>query len=118
MNTLARFKYGVLALSLLFTAVLWAPFVDAAPKDKSPSSSDNSDLNQDGIVTYDDLVIFSSEYLGQPVNTVDWCAFHAATSQQDELYGRPPDYYTKHFSLLLEFINVTYSCDLGELSDL
>jgi WD40 repeat protein len=118
MNALARFNCGVLAVSLLIAGVVCAPICDAAPKDKPPKTTENSDLNQDGVVDYNDLVIFSTDYLGQPVETVDWCAFYTGTGQEDELYGRPPDYYTKHFGQLLEYINVTYSCDLGELSDL
>ncbi len=114
MNTLARFKYGVLAVSLLIAGLVWTPFVDAAPK---PSDTlGKSDLNKDGTVNYDDLVIFSTDYLGQNVETVDWCAFVDATSQEAELYGRTPDYYTKHFGELLLFVNTYYSC--GERSDL
>ena len=116
MNALARFKYGVLAVSLLIAGVVCAPICDAAPKDKPPKSTENSDLNQDGIVDYSDLVIFSTDYLGQPVETVDWCAFHAATSQDAELYGRPPDFYTKHFGDLLAFTSDFFGC--GDRSDL
>ena len=116
MNALARFKYGVLALSLLIAAVVWTPFADAAPKNKPPKSSDISDLNDDGNVDYTDLVIFSSNYLGQNVETMDWCAFLDATTLEGDLYGRPPDYYINSFGDLLTFMRSNFDC--AERSDL
>ena len=116
MITFTRFKIGIVTISLLAAALVWAPLVDAAPKVKPIDPTDNSDLNKDKTVDYADLVIFSSDFLGQSVDTVDWCAFVDATTLEDELYGRPPDYYTKHFGELLLFINSYYSC--GERSDL
>jgi hypothetical protein len=47
MNALARFNCGVLAVSLLIAGVVCAPICDAAPKDKPPKTTENSDLNQD-----------------------------------------------------------------------
>ena len=111
-----QIKIGIIAISLAIAAMVWAPITDAAPKDK-PNTTDNSDLNNDQSVDYADLIIFSTEYLGQSVDTVDWCAFYAATSGDDDLYGRPPSYYTKHFSQLLTFINDDL-CNLGDVSDL
>ncbi len=105
MNNLARFKYGVLAFSFLIAAVLCVPFADAAPKIKPSDPVDNSDLNKDKKVDYDDLVIFSHKYLGQEVDTVDWCAFYDASSGTDLLYDRQPAFYTKHFNELLFYIN-------------
>jgi len=113
MNFSAHFKVGLVALGVLCGAMAWAPFVDAAPKNPP---SDSSDLNNDGVVDYDDLIIFSSEYLGQNVESIDWCAFVEATALEDDLYGRQPDYYIKHFNELLSFISSYFGC--GERSDL
>jgi hypothetical protein len=44
MNALARFNCGVLAVSLLIAGVVCAPICDAAPKDKPPKTTENSDL--------------------------------------------------------------------------
>jgi DNA-binding beta-propeller fold protein YncE len=109
-----RFKIGLIAVSLLVAALAWAPLVDAAPK--PPSTTGKSDLNRDGVVNYDDLVIFSSDYLGQNVETVDWCAFWEGTSLEADLYGRPPSFYIKHFSALITFINNNYGCDRSDLN--
>jgi hypothetical protein len=114
MITFSRFKIGLFTLSLLVTALAWAPLVDAAPK--SPSTTGKSDLNRDGIVNYDDLVIFSADYLGQNVETVDWCAFWEGTSLEADLYGRPPAFYIKHFSLLLAYVNTRFGCDRSDLN--
>jgi hypothetical protein len=116
MNILARFNYGVLALSLLIAAVVWAPTTAAASKKKPPNTSDSSDLNNDGVVDYADLTLFSSIYLEQDVSTIDWCVFIDATGLEGELYGRPPDYYTKHFGFLLSFTSDYFGC--GDRSDL
>jgi len=114
MITFAQFKIGLITASLLAAALVWAPVAYAAPK--PADTIGKSDLNRDGIVNYDDLVIFSTDYLGQNVETVDWCAFLDATSLEDELYGRSPDFYTKHFSQLLSFINNTI-CERSDLND-
>ena len=117
MITFSRLKIGLITISLLTAAMVWAPFTEAAPKVKPSDPTDNSDLNNDKTVDYNDLIIFSLEYLGQNVDAVDWCAFYAATGGDDDLYGRPPSYYTKHFSQLLTFINDGL-CNLGDISDL
>ena len=107
-----RSKVGIITISLLVAALMWAPVVDAAPKD----SAGKSDLNNDGAVDYADLVIFSSDYLSENVETFDWCAFVDATSLEAQLYGRSPSYYTKHFSELLSFISSTI-CERSDLND-
>jgi hypothetical protein len=117
MNFSAHFKVGLIAVSLLFAAMAWAPFADAAPKGKPSETTERSDLNNDGIVDYDDLVIFSSEYLEDNVETVDWCAFVEATRLDDTLYGRKPDFYIKHFNQLLGFISSRFGCDLSDLNN-
>jgi len=114
MITFTQFKIGLITISLLAAAVVWAPVADAAPK--PPGIAGKSDLNRDGTVDYADLVIFSSTYLEQNVETVDWCAFWEASSLEDDLYGRPPSFYIKHFSVLLTFINNHFGCDRSDLN--
>ena len=84
----SRLIIGLVSFSLLVAALVWAPVVDAAP----PGSTGKSDLNKDGVVNYDDLVIFSSDYLAENVETVDWCAFWEASSGEEALYGRPTSF--------------------------
>ena len=43
MITFTRFKIVVISISLLAAAMVWAPFIEAAPKIKS---TDNSDLTK------------------------------------------------------------------------
>jgi hypothetical protein len=115
MKNLARFKKGVLAGSLLIAVMVCAPFADAAPKEPSDTTS-RSDLNSDGIVNYADLVIFSTSYLEQDVDSVAWCTFYDATLLKGMLYGRKSDFYVKHFSELLRFISYEFDCDLSDLN--
>lgn len=112
----SRFKIGLITVSLLVTAMVWAPVAEPAPKVKPSDPTDNSDLNSDKVVDYNDLVIFSTEYLGQDVEKVEWCDFLDATTQEADLYGRTPDYYIKHFGELLSFTSDYFGC--GERSDL
>ena len=112
----SRFKIGIIVVALLAFTTVWAPDVDAASK-KDNNSTEYSDMNNDGIVDYNDLVLFSTEYLGQSVDTVDWCDFYyAVTNLTDDVYGRTPGYYQKHFTQLLGFINTEY-CELSDLND-
>lgn len=105
----ARFKVGIWTLVLLTATLFWAPGAVAAP-------AENSDLNGDGIVNFDDLVLFSSRHLEQDVSTIDWCTFIDATSLGDQLYDRPASYYPKHFGDLLAFTSDYFGC--GDRSDL
>ena len=103
----SRFKIGLITVSLLVSALAWAPVAEPAPKVKPSDPTDNSDLNSDGVVNSEDLMIFSSSYLGLDWESVDWCAFRAATSGTDKLYDRQPGYYQKHFGRLLSFVGST-----------
>ena len=114
MITFTQFKIGIIAICLLTAAMSWAPVTYAAPK--SPTTTGKSDLNRDGTVDYADLIIFSSDYLGQNVETVDWCGFWEASSLEADLYGRSPNFYIKHFSVLLTFINNHFGCDRSDLN--
>lgn len=117
MKALNRLKYGIMALSILIAGVIWVTIVEAAPKQKTPETVGRSDLNRDGVVDYADLVIFSTDYLGETTDTVDWCAFSEATALQDTLYDRQPSFYTKHFGALLSFINTHFGCDRSDLNN-
>jgi len=108
-------KIALATIGLMTAALSWAPAIDAAPK-KSNDPTEYSDMNNDGTVDYADLVLFSSEYLGQSVDTVDWCEFYVAVyNLPDDLYGRAPEYYQSHFSQLLNFINTAY-CQLSDMN--
>jgi hypothetical protein len=74
-------------------------------------TEDKSDLNGDGVVDLADLVIFSETYLQTYWETVDWCAFHAATLAGEDFEGRSTGYFLYNFGLLLEFINGYFYCD-------
>jgi hypothetical protein len=47
---------------------------------------DLSDLNEDGTVDLDDLILFSINYLEQDWETVDWCVFHGAVVSGADLF--------------------------------
>jgi len=71
---------------------------------------DLSDLNEDGTVDLDDLVIFSTNYLQKNWETVDWCVFHGAVLAGADYDGQPTSYYLENFVDLLAFINVYFNC--------
>jgi DNA-binding beta-propeller fold protein YncE len=113
MTVFNRIATGLVALALLASTCLWSPASDAAPK--KPKTSDKSDLNYDGLVNYDDLVIFSTDYLGMDADSISWCAFYDATGGTDLVYDREPDFYTRHFNELLDYINNSM-CQLSDLN--
>jgi len=114
-KALIHSKSKVIVTGLLLASLAWVPNIDAAPKADSKQSVEMSDLNSDGTVDYADLVVFSSTYLGQSVDTVDWCAFSDATRLHEKLYGRSPKYYINSFGALLTFIVNKYDCDRSDL---
>jgi len=73
-------------------------------------TGDKSDLNDDGVVDLDDLVIFSTNYLERYWESVDWCVFYGSTLAGAEFEGRSTAYYLRHFTLLLTFINDHFEC--------
>ena len=115
MITFTQFKIGIIAVCLLAITIVWAPVADAAPKPSDTTGK--SDLNRDGVVNYDDIVIFASRILGDNIDTVDWCAFYNGISGTDELYGRTPDFYVRHYNLLLGVINTEFVCDLSDVNN-
>ena len=101
---------------LLCTLAVWPAVADAGPKkDKPTVSADNSDLNGDGNVDYDDLVIFSSKYLEQNIDELDWCEVYQAVALGKRVYGKLTTYYQKHFKTLLGIVNDLYGCEGGQL---
>jgi len=71
---------------------------------------DLSDLNEDGTVDLDDLILFSTNYLEKNWETVDWCVFHGAVLVGADYDGKSTSYYFEHFVDLLGFINVHFNC--------
>jgi hypothetical protein len=111
-NRFSKIRWIITAL----VCVALAGGVVAAPKDTASPSVDSSDLNDDGIVDATDLAIFSSKYLKESVDAMDWCAFFVATRGQDRLYKRKPEYYLENFSRLLGFIYNDFACDGSDLN--
>ena len=74
------------------------------------STTGKSDLNGDGVVDLEDLVIFSTIHLETSWENVDWCLFHGATLAGADYDGRPTGYYLRHFGELLDFINSHFNC--------
>jgi hypothetical protein len=93
----------------------WTTFSLAAPIDKS-------DLNGDGIVDYQDLVIVATDYLEEDPNTYDWCVFRESSILNPKYFRSVMSDSIKHYQALLDYINVAYGCDDvdpgGDLSDL
>ena len=110
MDIPGSFKIGLVTTSLLVAALMWAPNADAEHKDFS-KMVDKSDLNTDGLVDVEDLVLFSTNYLESNWETVDWCLFYNNTITHQDFNGRSTDYYLKHFRLLLTFIRDFAACD-------
>jgi DNA-binding beta-propeller fold protein YncE len=71
---------------------------------------DLSDLNEDGTVDQDDLILFSTNYLETNWASVDWCVFHGAVLAGVDYDGKSTSYYLEHFVDLLDFINVHFVC--------
>lgn len=71
---------------------------------------DNSDLNGDSIVDQADLEIFSTNYLEQDWESVDWCLFYDSTVAGQPFDGRSTAYYLAHFVDLLSFIDSEFWC--------
>ena len=108
-------KWSAKSLRRTLYAFLFLFASNFAPFALWAAPSDNSDLNNDGVVDAQDLELFASEYLGEDAATMDWCAFADATELDADLYGRRPEYYTKHFGELIEFIDDAY-CAFSDMN--
>jgi hypothetical protein len=80
----------------------------------TPETTNKSDLNSDGIVDIEDLIIFSTNYLETYWESVDWCLFLDSTLTGAEFEGRSTKQYLRHFGSLLSFINGYFNCGGGE----
>ena len=86
----------ILVVGLAFAI---APSVLAAKKSAQATAAqamDRSDLIKDGYIDEQDLQVFSTKYLEQHMETVDWCAFYESTANAEQMYGKPPRHYLKH----------------------
>ena len=111
MINFSQFKIGIITISLLAAALVWAPVANAAPK---PSDTlGKSDLNHDGIVDLLDVELFSTNYLQQAIFQVDWCLFYESTIAGLDYNGKSTSYYLKHFKPLLAFIYQDFDCEAG-----
>lgn len=77
-------------------------------------TGDKSDVDGDGDVDLDDVVMFSTIYLERHWESVDWCVFHGSTLAGVEFEGRSTRYFLQHFTLLLTFINTYFECGGAE----
>ena len=77
-------------------------------------TGDKSDLDDDGDVDLDDLIAFSTIYLERYWEGVDWCVFLGSVLAGADFEGRSTDYYRRHFTLLLSFINQYFDCGASE----
>ncbi|MDH5633531.1 MAG: hypothetical protein OEZ10_11120 [Gammaproteobacteria bacterium] len=95
-------RQGIVAI-LLFVVLAWTPFVEAA-------SFDRSDLNNDKLVDFLDLEIFSNRYLEQDWQTVDWCRFYESSVQNEKYFRQNVSATTGRFSRLFRLIVGSYNC--------
>ncbi len=77
-------------------------------------TTNKSDLNNDGIVDIEDLIIFSTNYLETYWESVDWCLFLDSTLTGAEFEGRSTKQFLRHFGSLLSFIHGYFYCAGGE----
>jgi hypothetical protein len=111
-KTILRARFSIAIIGLLVAGFLCTPLVTAGPKDSTPPPeiTDKSDLNGDGWLNIDDLVIFSGHYLEVNWETADWCGFYTATTSEQRYQGKITSYYLKNFGMLLGFIYDHFSC--------
>lgn len=107
MSLVTRYKIGLISISLLAAALLCTPVANAEDYNYA---KDKSDLNSDQSVDFDDLVLFSTNYLEKFWETIDWCQFYEDTAAGNDFEGHRTKYFKQHFSLLLAFINSDLGC--------
>jgi hypothetical protein len=95
-------RQGLLPIFLL-VVLAWLPIADAAPFDRS-------DLNGDGSVDVFDLEIFSTMYLEEDYQTVDWCNFYESSVLNEKYFRSVTSDKTANHKQLLDFIAVSYDC--------
>jgi DNA-binding beta-propeller fold protein YncE len=107
-------RQGLLPIFLL-VVLAWAPFAEAAPFDRS-------DLDGDGTVGILDLEIFSTTYLEEDHQTVDWCNFYDSSISNPKYFRTVTSQNIDRFQGLMDFIAATYDCQatasIADKSDL
>jgi sugar lactone lactonase YvrE len=116
--------------SVLLSLMVFSPLTRAEPENEQALLSiEKSDLNGDGLVDGDDLLILGSRFLKNHKSVIDWCGFYDATvsgtnfdarakkGDKKSKKGKPTKYFRKHFKLMLTFINDEYACDADPEDD-
>jgi hypothetical protein len=70
---------------------------------------DRSDLNHDGYVDTDDLVILSGKYLKTDWQSIEWCLFYESVVDGTQTY-KPVNFFPVFFTELLEYVYDEYGC--------
>ena len=73
--------------------------LDSRPR-PAQASKDKSDLNRDGVVDLDDLILFSQNQPGLDWTDVNWCQYIEGHSKQGQRYAQ-----------LFDFIRAYFYCD-------
>jgi hypothetical protein len=91
---------------LLFIAALLVVFeispggsligLDSRPR-LAQAAKDKSDMNGDGLVDLDDLILFSQEKLGLDWTDVDWCQWIEDNSKEENRYAHLFDFIRDYF---------------------
>ena len=97
-------RRGVVAVSLLVVASLLSH--------AQAASLDKSDLNGDYTVDIIDLQIFSTDYLLQDWQTVNWCNFYQSSLNNEKFFRDATSEKTESFDSLLKFIADAYNCQV------
>jgi len=93
----------------VLVVMAWVPLSGAARIDRS-------DLSQDNTVDGQDLQAFSSQYLKQDAEAVDWCAFYTSSTQNERYFRDLTSDSTANYDSLLSYIAGTYNCELATAS--
>lgn len=96
-----------LAFIFLLVFLAWMPLAGAGVIDRS-------DLNNDGTVDTLDLEIFSTEFLGQDWETVDWCNFYESSISNPKYFRKITSDRVAQYKGLFDFIATGYDCQVAD----
>jgi len=82
----------------------------ASERASGNNNGERSDLNQDHIVNFLDLEIFSNDYLEKDWEEVNWCNFYEATATNKRFFRDRTSYNKERFTRLIKFIEDSYDC--------
>lgn len=102
-------RQGLLPFFLL-VVLMWVPVAEAAAVDRS-------DMNNDGAVDTLDLAIFSTQFLEQDWEAVDWCNFYESSIDNPKYFRTITSDRLEHYKELLDFIAVMYECQVIQIVD-